>query len=168
MMDSTSVISFQEMQVIAQTISLARKTIAVQWFLGNIFLVVGALLCIAVPVLLRFIPLASGPRTNEDRKAGLKGVALLTGIFVIGLLAVQLLLNFWGVILWLLCYGVFLALWFKWRSWFVRTGSGIPIGWTIVQVFLFVVFLLGYNVLPSLISVGKDAEKLFLGTSVNK
>lgn len=111
MIDSAA-IPVKDLILIGETLSLARKTVALQWFIGNISMIIVAL------VVFGFFLLSNLPITNKeirDKVVNNKTVFILSGCYLIGLVILQVYLRIFGTILeYMLC---------SWMCNMVKMGS---------------------------------------------
>lgn len=161
MIDSAA-IPVKDLILIGETLSLARKTVALQWFIGNISMIIVAL------AVFGFFLLSNLPIVNneiKDRVVNNKTVFILSGCYLIGLIISQVYLRIFGTILWSTCYALGCAVWLKWDRWFIRRSSKIPMGWMISSICIILITLLFFNFLPSMITASKDAQNVFNSTN---
>lgn len=163
MIDSTAVIPVSEILAIGETLNYARRSIAVQWFIGNISTVIICLSIVALILASKIKPNSSIP--IKVRSFSTLKTLLAAGIFIIGLIISQIMLKLSGVILWCIIYGTGMAFYLKWSSWFMRRNHKIPIGWIICLFAILAITTMSFNIIPSMVSANGNVQEIFSAVS---
>ena len=126
----------------------SQRSLAMQWFVGNLFFMAVAA---AYVVIMRFMsrpPMPAGQ--DSPTSMSTKKFAVITGIFVAGLVFFQIILQLIGILSWCALFGIGTTIYLKGRSsWFIRQGHSIPTGWSVVFFLVVVIMILVYNTLPA-------------------
>lgn len=152
MIDSTITIPIQKIIYLSSAYNLTKKTIAVQWLLGNILLVAIVLTSIGLYFLMKYIKPVSIDDKKEKQPIKTFSLLYLSIVFIIGVILTNFFLDTWFLLLWCFLYGIVLFLIFKWHSLFIRYNHSMPAGWLIIYIAVIVVSFFIYNIFPTMVT----------------
>lgn len=152
MIDSTVTIPINEIINLSAAYTLTKKTIAVQWLLGNVLLVIFLLSSIGLFFVFKYVKPVPVPDKNEKRSIKSFSLLYISIVFVVGVLLTNFFFDTWFLLLWCFLYGIVLFVIFKWHTFFVRYNHSMPGGWLIIYVALIVVSFFVYNIFPTMVT----------------
>jgi len=137
-----------------EVIRRSRQALAMQWFVGNCFIIA---LAAAFGLLLW---ITRKPPKTDDASGGsekinmsTKKFAVITAIFIVGLVASQIILQLVGILAWCALFGIGVTIYLKGKSsWFVRRNHTIPTGWAIMFFLAVAVMILIFNTFPTIVA----------------